>query len=98
MVVDTQFSTTAREAASTTKSGKAPESISHFDQLPGSALIGSDAVRGLVGGITAVTLWRWVRSGEFPAPRKLPCGRLNAWKVADVRRYLDSTEANHAPA
>jgi predicted DNA-binding transcriptional regulator AlpA len=96
--MQTQHSTIAREAASRTGPGKVPESISRFDQLPDSALIGSDAVRGLVGDVTSVTLWRWVRSGEFPAPRKLPCGRLNAWKVADIRRYLGSTEANHETA
>lgn len=88
-------STAAREAASRTKSGSAPESISRFNQLPDQALIGGAAVCALVGGITRVTLWRWVRSGTFPAPRKLPSGRINAWKVGDVRNFLEQ-EADHA--
>lgn len=95
--METQHSTAAREAAEKSQAGVIPESISRFNQLPDSALIGSTAVRGLVGDITTVTLWRWIRSGEFPAPRKLPGGRLNAWRVGDVRNFLER-EADHAPA
>jgi predicted DNA-binding transcriptional regulator AlpA len=92
--MQTMHSTAAREAASIAKSGIVPESISKFIHLPDSALIGAAAVCSLVGDVTRVTLWRWVRAGSFPAPRKLPGGRINAWKVGDVRRFLDQ-EASH---
>lgn len=93
----TMHSTAAREAASNTKAGTVPDSISKFNQLPDQALIGGAAVCALVGDITRVTLWRWVRSGTFPAPRKLPSGRINAWKVGDVRNFLEQ-DADHAPS
>ena len=37
-------------------------------------------------GISPVTLWRWVKSGEFPAPIKI--GVRNAWTRADVDQWL----------
>lgn len=95
--MDTQHSTAARETASNSKPGVVPESISRFNHLPDAALIGSNVVCGLVGDITRVTLWRWIKSGKFPAPRKLPGGRLNAWRVGDVRNFL-TREADHVPA
>lgn len=94
--MDAQHSTAARDAASNAKAVILSATISKFDQLPDSALIGSRDVREVIGGIGEVTLWRWVRKGEFPAPRKLPGGRLNAWKVADIRKFL-AQEADHAP-
>lgn len=38
---------------------------------------------------TSPTLWRRVRSGEFPQPVRLP-GRITAWKWGDVRQWLES--------
>lgn len=38
---------------------------------------------------TSPTLWRRVRSGDFPQPVRLP-GRITAWKWGDVRQWLES--------
>jgi predicted DNA-binding transcriptional regulator AlpA len=38
---------------------------------------------------SAATLWRLVRSGEFPAPVKLS-ERVTAWRVEDVRAWMAS--------
>jgi prophage regulatory protein len=38
---------------------------------------------------TSPTLWRRVRSGEFPQPVRLP-GRITAWRWGDVRQWLES--------
>lgn len=35
------------------------------------------------------TLWRWVRSGNFPAPVKLG-ERITAWRTEDVRAWMAS--------
>ena len=35
------------------------------------------------------TLWRKVKSGEFPSPVKLS-QRITAWKVEDVRKWLEA--------
>lgn len=36
--------------------------------------------------VSRTTLWRWVRSREFPSPVKL-CGRTNRWRVEDLERW-----------
>jgi prophage regulatory protein len=38
--------------------------------------------------VSASTLWQWVRDKKFPAPIKLG-PRVTAWKVEDVRAYLE---------
>lgn len=38
---------------------------------------------------TSPTLWRRVRSGDFPQPVRLP-GRITAWRWGDVRQWLES--------
>jgi len=48
-------------------------------------------VPGLVP-ISPATLWRRVKSGEFPKPVKLS-ERVTAWRVEDVRAWMDSRSA-----
>lgn len=36
---------------------------------------------------SAATLWRKVKAGEFPQPRKF--GTCTAWRLGDVRAYLN---------
>ena len=38
---------------------------------------------------SSATLWRKVKSGQFPAPVKLS-ERVTAWRVEDVRQWLDA--------
>lgn len=37
-------------------------------------------------GVSAPTLWRWVKEGKFPPPRKL--GRITVWPVDEVRGWM----------
>jgi len=83
-----QHSIAARNGAAKTKAGEIPAALSRFDQLPDAAFVGSDVVRGLMGDITDVSLWRWVKTGKFPAPKKMPGGRINSWRVGDLRAWL----------
>lgn len=64
------------------------DGLKQFDDLPDSAYVGSDVVRGLYGGIAYVSLWRWVKAGRVPAPRKLLGSRLNSWNVGTLRAAL----------
>lgn len=48
-------------------------------------------VPGLVP-ISASTLWQWVREGKFPKPVKIG-PRTTAWRVEDVRAYLEKVAA-----
>jgi len=42
--------------------------------------------------VSSATLWRWVSTGKFPAPRKLSEG-VTAWKAEEVRAWLEASSA-----
>lgn len=43
---------------------------------------------GLVG-VSAASIWRWVKAGTFPAPVKLSAG-TTAWRASDVHAWLQA--------
>ena len=63
--------------------------LSSFDKLPASGYIRQKKLIPDVVPISNATLWRKVKSGEFPAPVKLS-KRITAWRVADVKEWLES--------
>ena len=63
-----------------------PEALQHFDQLPDSAFVRLPTVCGLFGQCRS-NIWRNVKLGRFPAPKKLSA-RVTAWQVGDLRRTL----------
>ena len=42
---------------------------------------------------SAPTLWRKVKAGTFPKPHRLS-ERVTAWKVGDVRAWINQSTAN----
>ncbi|AXV85627.1 helix-turn-helix transcriptional regulator [Ralstonia solanacearum] len=44
---------------------------------------------------SGTTLWRKVKDGSFPPPTKLS-PRVTAWRVEDVREYLDNPASYRA--
>lgn len=70
-----------------------PENSRSFDALPDSAYLRESQLVNKPGNPTPIipasasTLWRWVKAGTFPAPRKLG-PKLTAWRVGDVRAWL----------
>ena len=40
--------------------------------------------------VSHATLWRWIKSGKFPAPLNLSggSGRITAWRAAEVQAWL----------
>lgn len=38
-------------------------------------------------GFSKSTLWRWVKSGLFPAPIRLSVG-ITAWRAEDIHRWI----------
>lgn len=50
-------------------------------------LIGSAQARGPIP-FSHATLWRKVKSHQFPAPVKLSAG-ITAWRVEDVRAWIE---------
>lgn len=54
-----------------------------------------DAIPGILP-FSSPTLWRMVKDGRFPAPVKL-APRVTAWRVEDVRAWMDSREGGQRP-
>lgn len=63
-----------------------PDALKNFDSLPDSANVRQPVVQGLYD-VSAATVWRMVRRGTLPAPRKLS-DRVTAWNVGELRAAL----------
>ncbi len=59
-----------------------------FDRLPDDAFIRLNALMGSsIVPFSGSTLWRKVRSGQFPKPLRLS-EQITAWRVRDIRAWL----------
>jgi predicted DNA-binding transcriptional regulator AlpA len=63
-----------------------PDALKNFDSLPDSANVRQPVVEGLFS-CSAATVWRMVKRGSLPTPRKLS-ERVTAWNVGDLRKTL----------
>lgn len=63
-----------------------PDALRNFDSLPDSANVRLPVVAALFA-CAGVTVWRRVKAGTLPAPRKLG-ERVTAWNVGELRRVL----------
>lgn len=62
------------------------DSLKNFDSLPDAAHVRQPVVQALFG-CSAATVWRMVKRGTLPAPRKLSA-RVSAWNVGALRKAL----------
>lgn len=58
----------------------------HFDDLPDDAYVRQPVVEALYS-CSSATVWRGVKHGNIPKPRKLSAG-VTGWRVGDLRRNL----------
>ena len=63
-----------------------PDALKNFDSLPDSANVRQPIVEVLFG-CSSATVWRMVKRGTLPAPRKLS-ERVTAWNVGALRKTL----------
>jgi len=63
-----------------------PDALRNFDTLPEAANVRLPVVAALFA-CSPATVWRRVKSGTLPAPRKLSEG-VTAWRVAELRKAL----------
>lgn len=63
-----------------------PNALKNFDSLPDSANVRQPVVEALYG-CSAATVWRGVKSGRIPKPRKLS-ERVTTWNVGELRKAL----------
>ncbi|HQU78358.1 MAG TPA: AlpA family phage regulatory protein [Azonexus sp.] len=62
------------------------DALTNYDSFPDSAHVRLPVVQALVG-CSSATVWRMVKRGTLPAPRKLS-ERVTAWNVGDLRKAL----------
>lgn len=78
-----------------------PVNVNSFDDLPDGAFVREAQLvqspkrpnSAAPLPMSAPTLWRKVREGTFPKPVKLS-ERVTAWRVGDVRAWLNSRAAS----
>ena len=63
-----------------------PDALKNFDSLPDSANVRQPVVEWLYS-CSSATVWRNVKKGIIPAPKKLS-ERVTAWNVGDLRKAL----------
>jgi predicted DNA-binding transcriptional regulator AlpA len=61
-----------------------PFALMNFDSLPNEADVSIKVVTGLYG-CSPATVWRAVKSGRIPAPKKLTPG-CTRWNVGELRK------------
>lgn len=62
------------------------EVFNQFDHLPNIANVRLPIVMGLYG-ISSASVWRAVKAGHIPSPRKLTA-RTTTWNVGELRAAL----------
>lgn len=63
--------------------------IPHLNRLPESGFVRQSQLIPSVVPFSGATLWRKVKDGSFPKPVKLS-DRITAWRVEDVRNWMDA--------
>jgi predicted DNA-binding transcriptional regulator AlpA len=63
-----------------------PDALRNFDFLPDAANVRQPIVEALYA-CSSATVWRRVKDGTIPAPRKLSA-RVTCWNVGALRRAL----------
>ena len=53
-------------------------------------LISASAVRDALGGVSDMTLWRWLDDPAMMFPRPVYIGRRRFWRETDIEQWVDS--------
>ena len=72
-----------------THTNAASKALAQFDTLPDSARVRLPTVAALFG-LSTVTVWRWARNGQLPAPIKT--GGITTWNVGALRLALTNQQ------
>jgi predicted DNA-binding transcriptional regulator AlpA len=66
--------------------------VSLSSDLPATGYVRQSQLLGGILPLSSPTLWRMVKAGDFPAPVKLS-PRVTAWRVEDIRSWMQSRAA-----
>ena len=53
-------------------------------------LIGANALRILLGDVSDMTVWRWLKNPELGFPRPVYIARRRYWKEAEVLAWIEA--------
>lgn len=79
--------TAAKNTATKRTTPEIPQALRNFNFLPESANVRLPVVAALFA-CSGATVWRRVKAGTLPKPRKLG-ERITAWNVGEIRRALE---------
>ena len=71
-----------------------PETLVTFESLPDISNVRLPVVMGLYG-VSSATVWRGVKNGKIPKPRKLT-SRTTCWNVGELRNALSQNSDESA--
>ena len=64
------------------------------DEIPEIArplyLIGAGDVRAMFGGVSDMTLWRWLNDQELNFPKPIYIGKRRYWRASDLTSWLQA--------
>jgi prophage regulatory protein len=72
------------------KSRNATASVIDLDNAPDSAFVRQSQLLAGAVPFGKSTLWRRIKAGTFPQPHRFADGRITAWRVGDIRAYLET--------
>lgn len=53
-------------------------------------LISANAVREICGGVSDMSLWRWLHHPELNFPKPIYIGQRRYWREADLAAWIES--------
>lgn len=80
------LATAAASGLPTPADAPIPDALRNFELLPDSAFVRLAVVAGLFA-CSPATVWRRVKKGALPTPRRLSAG-VTAWRVGELRTAL----------
>lgn len=75
-----------KQSSATQVSNTIPDALANFDVMPNAAFIRLPVVAS-VYGYSKATVWRNVKKGTMPSPKKLS-ERVTAWNVGEIKADL----------
>lgn len=59
-------------------------------------LISANAVRNLCGGVSDMSLWRWLSDPDLAFPRPVYIGRRRYFREADIQSWIEAQASRGA--
>lgn len=58
-------------------------------------LLSASAVRNMCGGVSDMTIHRWLKKDELGFPRPIYIANRRYWREAEILDWIDAREAAH---